>query len=314
MKNKLLIVSPVIIGMVAVLFFQNQAQVKLRGDNELLQDQIELLQQQIARLKTDNANLSNRLAGANNAPSLPNDQFNELLKLRGEITQLRNEANDATGAAAKSLVARVNKLKQRLADTPNASIPEFQFLTEQDWLNAASGNLDTDADYRHALASLRSAAENSFAPLLQTALSQYMQANNGQFPTDISQLQSYFTSPVDDAILQRWEIAPASTVPNVGMGDTMITEKAAVDDVVDTRIVVGPSGYGSTEFLSSEIGNTLKPVYEAYASANPNGLPIGLNQQNSGPSILLPYATTPEQQAAVQKLIEQKALENALTK
>jgi hypothetical protein len=203
----------------------------------------------------------------------------------------------------------VNKLKQRLADTPNASIPEFQFLTEQDWLNAASGNLDTDADYRHALASLRSAAENNFAPMLQTALSQYMQANNGQFPTDISQLQSYFTSPVDDAILQRWEIAPASTVPNVGMGDTMITERAAVDDMFDTRLVVGPNGYGSTEFLESEIRNTLMPVYEAYASANPN-----VNQSNYGPSQLLPYATTPEQQAAVQKLIEQKALENSLTK
>jgi cytoskeletal protein RodZ len=91
MKNKLLIVSPVIIGMVAVLFFQHQAQVKLREQNESLQQQIESLQQlqqPLAQLKTDNANLSNRLAAANNAPSLPNDQFNELLKLRGEITQL----------------------------------------------------------------------------------------------------------------------------------------------------------------------------------------------------------------------------------
>lgn len=309
MKAKLVIVSVVIIGMATLLVIQHQAQVKLRGDNELLQEQVGLLRQQMARLEMDNSYLSNRLVATNSVSPLPNDQFNELLKLRGEVAQLRNEANDVTDASAKALVARVNKLKQRLAEKPDANIPEFQFLTEQDWLNAASGKLDNDADYRHALASLRSAAEKGFAPMLQTALSQYMQANNGQFPADISQLQPYFTSPVDDAMLQRWEIAPASTVANVAMGHTMITEKAAVDDMFDTRLVIGPNGYGSTGFLDSEIMNDLMPVYEAYANANPNA-----NQSDISPSPLLPYATTPEQQTAVKKLIEQRALENSLTK
>jgi len=34
----------------------------------------------------------------------------------------------------------MNKLKQRLAETPGAKIPELQFLTDQDWLNAAMAN------------------------------------------------------------------------------------------------------------------------------------------------------------------------------
>jgi hypothetical protein len=86
----------------------------------------------------------------------------------------------------------------------------FNYLTDQDWLDAVKDELNTDDDYRRALSRLRDAAEKSFITTqLQPALNQYGQANNGQFPTDLSQLQSYFNPPVDDSMLQRWEIAPA---------------------------------------------------------------------------------------------------------
>ena len=62
-------------------------------------------------------------------------------RLRGEVGRLRENThssnNDPTAAAAKSWLARVSQLKERLQQTPGAKIPEFQFLTEQDWLNAA---------------------------------------------------------------------------------------------------------------------------------------------------------------------------------
>ena len=226
-----------------------------------------------------------------------NQNTAELLKLRGEVTQIRNEANDPTGSAAKALLAKVNKLKQRLAETPNAKIPELQFVTEQDWLNAANGKLDTDADYRRALASLRSAAESKVAFMLQKALKTYLQSSNGQMPTDLDQLQPNFDSPMDDAILQRWEIAPASTVQSLGMGgDVIITQKTPVDDVFDTRYGIGPNGFGSTDFLPNETFETMKPVFDAYRASH-NG------QWQTEMSQLLPYATTPEQQIALQKLI-----------
>jgi RNA polymerase sigma factor (sigma-70 family) len=278
---------------------------QLRGQNQTLQQQQASLADQLAQLQRERNGAADQLAAllAENEQPKSNSNETELLKLRGEVTALRNAANDPTDAAAKAWLAKVNKLKQRLADTPSASIPEFQFLTEQDWLDAASGKLDTDADYRQAFASLRSDGENKFASMLQPALTQYMQANNKQFPTDLSQLQPYFTSSVDDAALQRWEIAPASTLPNMSLGGgSVITEKAAVDDMFDVRTAIGSSGYGSTDFLESEIGNTLKPVYAAYLNANG---PISANFDGSQ---LLSYATTPEQQAAVQKLMEQKAL------
>ena len=190
----------------------------------------------------------------------------------------------------------MNKLKLKLEETPNAKIPELQFVTEQDWLNAANRRLDTDADYRRALSTLRSAGENKVGQMIKKALTGYMRAND-QLPTDLAQLQPYFDSPLDDAILQRWEIAPAETVKSLGLGgDVIITQKAPVDEVFDTRYGIGPIGYGSTDFLSRDNANTMNPVWEAFRAAH-NG------QWPDDDSQLLPYATTPEQQAALQKLM-----------
>jgi hypothetical protein len=227
---------------------------------------------------------------------------NELLKLRSEVTRLQNEANDPTEKAAKALMVKVNKLKQRLEETPGAKIPELQFLTDQDWINAANGRLDNDAAYRRALSTLRKAGEGKFATMLNRALKGYMQNNSSQMPTDLAQLQPYFDSPVDDAILQRWEIAPANTVRSLGMGgNSIIIQKAPVDDIFDTLYGIGPNGFGNTDFLNTEFGDTLDPVYNAYSAAN-NG------QGWTSVSQLLPYATTPEQQAAIQKLILRDSL------
>jgi hypothetical protein len=184
-----------------------------------------------------------------------------------------------------------------LEQAPNAKIPELQLVTEQDWLDAAKGELKTEADYRRALSRLRGAGENRFGLMLKHALNRYMQSNNEQFPTDLDQLQPYFDSPVDGAALQRWEIAPAETVKSLGLGgDVIITQKGPVDDVFDSRIGIGPNGSGSTDFLSWGIAPTMNPVIEAFRAAHNGRGSTDLSQ-------LLPYATTPEQQALLQKLI-----------
>jgi hypothetical protein len=120
-------------------------------------------------------------------------------------------------------------------------------------------------------------------------------------PTDLAQLQPYFDSPMDDAILQRWEIASAATVQSLGLGgDVIITQKAPVDDVFDTCFGIGPKGSGSTDFLSREIAPMMNPVWEAFSAAH-NG------QWADDVSQLLPYATTPEQQTALQELMLKKS-------
>ncbi|PYI82900.1 MAG: hypothetical protein DME26_16195, partial [Verrucomicrobia bacterium] len=67
----------------------------------------------------------------------------------------------------------------------------------------------------------------------------------------------YFESPPGDAVLQRWEIAPAERVPNVRVGgDWIVTQKTTpVDEDYDSRLVFGPFGSGSNPFKARTAAN-----------------------------------------------------------
>jgi RNA polymerase sigma factor (sigma-70 family) len=86
-KLKLGISALVVAGAATALVVQYQAQEKLRAENESLT-------QQIAQLQNDNESLSNRLAAANGSKSFSDEQFNELLKLRGEVGVLRHQVDE----------------------------------------------------------------------------------------------------------------------------------------------------------------------------------------------------------------------------
>ena len=75
------------LGAATALVVQHQTQGKLRLENESLR-------QQIAQLETDNENLSNRVVPAADSKSLPDEQFNELLRLRGQVGVLRRQTNE----------------------------------------------------------------------------------------------------------------------------------------------------------------------------------------------------------------------------
>jgi len=77
----------VLIACALIVFQQRQAQDKLRAEDESMR-------RQIAQLKADNEKLSNFAAQTKSSPSLPDDQFNELLKLRGEVDVLRRQTNE----------------------------------------------------------------------------------------------------------------------------------------------------------------------------------------------------------------------------
>src|SRR5262249_9836042 len=206
-------------------------------------------------------------------------------------------ADDKTLTSVVSWKQRVDQLRARLDQTPESRIPEIQLLTEEDWLNAARGKLETDMDYRKALSTLRGAGENKASLMLQTALKNYLKQNAGALLTDLNQLKPFLPPNTDDTFFQRWEIAPASTIKSLGLGgDTIITEKSAVDDIFDVRYGIGPYGLGSTDFLSSETRDIISPLWKAYA-ADHNG------HEPDETAQLMPYASTPEQQAAVQKTI-----------
>lgn len=240
----------------------------------------------------------------------------ELVRLRGEVTRLRTEADaqekvrradERIETAARKWLDRVNQLKHRLEHMPGAEIPEMQLLTEEDWLAAVKQpNLQTDEEYRKAFANLRNAAQSKFAVIAHAALVKYMKSNNWSFPTDLSQLQAYCEpAPLHPAILERYVILPAPSVPNVKVaGDWAITQKSPVDAELDMRIVIGPDGHGSASYPPNMVNQTnidaLAPAVKAFSTANNGREPVD-------PSQLEPYLTTTEQQIAFEKVMQARS-------
>ncbi len=294
-----------------------------------LQDQLLVLQQQASQdaraghVRQEQTNAADSLETLRQENEQLRRNQAELPRLRGEVARLRNIAQGITTAKSasnnpgelemKSWLDRVSQLKQRLRQMPEAGIPELQLATEQDWLDATQDKLETDADFRKAMSRLRGTAENKFRSLMQSAVRKFTEANNGRAPKEVSELQPFFESPVDPSMLQRWEVAQADAVSSVELGgDWIITQKAPVDAEYDQRQVIGAQGSGTTSFDTPEKIEARKAVSDllsqvgaainAYSAAH-NGRPP------ENPSQLLPFVTTPAEQAALEKLIQNAAQE-----
>ena len=311
--QKIAVSAALALALGAGIYEATQA-ASLRRSLQTLREGQAPLVEQLRQSQNAHRAASNQLAAllAENNRLKSNNASAELLRLRGKLTRLSETApsnsSDPRAELTKAWLDRESKLRESVAQHPEKSIPEFQLLSKQQWLDAAmNAKFDTDKDIQQNLASLRQIANNDFVAMLSSALSKYKNDNGGQFPTDISQLQSFFDAPVDSAILDRWEVVPASQVPNVKMGgDSIITEKSPVDTSLDNVWAVGPNGYGTSSYQSPDMKNaisTLAPVLKAYATAN-NGAEPGQ------PSDILPYLTTPEQQAAYSLLQKNRASQN----
>ncbi len=136
-KLKLGISALVMAGATTALVIQHQTQTQLRGENDSLQ-------QKLAQLQADDENLSNQLAVAGEARSLPDDQFNELLKLRGEVGVLRRQNNELQISLAQNSQPRHSNpneqqqsptaLPEDYPKTPDAATKGiFDALAQGDW-------------------------------------------------------------------------------------------------------------------------------------------------------------------------------------
>ena len=150
------------------LVVQHQAEAKLRSENGTLQ-------QQVAQLKTQNENISNSVLDAKNAQALSQEQFAELLKLRGEVSGLQSRAAQAEKALAQS------------AAESTAQSPTNDPVTQE---NAKR------------IRGLGTARDLSFAAL------SYADRHHGQFPTNWDQLRDDFETK------QRRSLNPGQVVPD----------------------------------------------------------------------------------------------------
>ena len=153
-KLKLGISALVVAGATTVLVIQHQTQEKLRAENESLA-------QQITQLQTDSESLSNRLATIGDAKSLSDEQFNELLKLRGEVGTLQQQTNEF-----RKLWQENQQLRSQLAaqnQQPTQLSAEDEFTLNKTHLADAT-------------------------TVVLAAIKNFVDKNNGQYPTSSDQL------------------------------------------------------------------------------------------------------------------------------
>jgi hypothetical protein len=219
------------------------------------------------------------------------------MKLRDQVGRLRDQLASAKAAQQdpsareiNSWLDRVKKLKEKLAQMPERAIPEFQLLTDQDWLDAVRDvkQLETDADYNKALGELKDAAKREFSTSVQSALQACAQANNGALPSDFSQLRPYFATVPDDSILQGYEFTQPGTV--VSKSDSLIDQDG---NYYSSQLKIGTDSVS----ISTTTENLLHQAIQSYLAGN-NG------QTLTDPAQLLPYVTTPEEKTALQKILQ----------
>ena len=254
-KLKLGVVTAMVVAGVATpLAIQERSRRDLRAENAALRQQMEALQ----HLASESERLSNLLARATAAaPVVQTNPSSELLKLRGEVGRLREEnrdlarlkarpeetAKDPFDAALQTVAARTTQLQEGLKQMPHQSIPELQFLSQQDWVRTAGNvnQLETEKDFRKAFGDLRVRAKAAFGSQLQSALGRFAENNGGMLPGDLSQLQPYFDTPVDPAVLERYQLLQSGKLSDVaGKPPMLVGERAApVDTEYDSQIQFG---------------------------------------------------------------------------
>ena len=219
-----------------------------------------LLTEQIQQLQRERDGATNRLAAllAERSQKNPDPDKAELLKLRGEVTQLKTaetqNAKTPTEYTAATLADRVAQLKRRFEEWPGKKTPEVKLLTEQQWLLVASGHqLQSADDFRDAMSELRTGAIQKFAGLVPDAMKHYTEVNDGQIPSSPSQLAQYLALPWElaNSILDGYEMAKPGEVhpphPGLNASDVekwaMLQKDGPADPDFDHTFVLYSGGW-----------------------------------------------------------------------
>jgi len=191
--------------------------------------------------------------GTENARLKSSQNTAEVLRLRGELTRLKNAAreqeNDTDTSAGATVGRRVSQLKKWLQQHPGEYIPELQSLPESSWLQVAGelpGDLNQESDFKLFASSVRTKVKLDFAYWIGGALRHWLLANNGELPNDLSELKPYLPADahIDEAALQRYRLLRAGNIRDLPRTEPLIAENEPVQNGQDDVVFkIGALGY-----------------------------------------------------------------------
>jgi len=251
--QKTLIVVTLSAAIGTASYEEHQTSQLLEQIQTLRQQQVPVVEQ-IRQLQHERDEAAKRVASflEENAQLRSGSHAAEIQKLRGNVARLEavaaQQKTNSNDPVVSSWLDKVNQLKQYATQHPGESSPEFNYLTDREWLLlAAHGGPGTD--FAETMKELKSQAAGRFAQVVQTALQDYAAANNGQFPRDFSQLNPYCDAGMEEILQQHYEIKPASILPaNSANGldiktDWVIAGKEPVASNTADHIAIYTNGY-----------------------------------------------------------------------
>lgn len=184
-------------------------------------------------------------------------EYNEKIKhLRDALSKLEQEAKLRIAADEENMQGEgreldrwfvaIRKLKNFIMHHPQYAIPEFKYLTAKDWLAATeSGTMQSEANYRAALAELRQTATLAASSIFGQAVKDFINANNGNLPTKLGDITKYLPPDFDPDILERYETNKSGNTDEEVWkdGQWIITEAGPpIDNIWNSQVWVSNTG------------------------------------------------------------------------
>ena len=281
--QKAVITAVLALGVGTGVYEARQAAIA-RANVQALQQQQAPLLEQIQELQRERDELLARIPRPTSNPPQT-----DLLKLRGEVTRLRTELKELPAT-------RLALLKQKLETMPEKKIPELQFLTEKDWLNAAwDADLDSDDGVRLALRKLRDQSVDTFLNQMRKAIKAYAAANNDSLPADLLALKPYFQTPVTDEMLQRYKLLQSGKLSDASRS-SLVRKSVYADPDYDSNQEM--SLYGASGGSFNRIQDAINDAAREFTRNNDFLAP-------TNPAQITPYLRRTIDTATIQKYLSQ---------
>jgi len=169
-------------------------------------------------------------------------------------------------------------------------------------------HVDEEYDSNHRMSLNGSMGEpfNRVADAVKIAAAEFVNDNNGQLPSDPSQLTSYLKQPIDSATIQRYLKGVAANPPPAELGTLTPALKAyteanggkAPENPLDVLPYLSTPSQEAAFLRLVQMppeAALLMPAWKAYAGNHNGRMPKNLAD-------IRPYLTTPEQETAIKKL------------
>lgn len=195
---------------------------------------------------------------------------------------------------------RLDRLRQLAATRAEYNIPELAALTENDWFTTArEAAFETEEQTRATFRKLHETARTSLANAFSRALTRFVDAHDGQLPTDPAQLAAHVDRRLPPELFERCEMLHNGAISIVPAGEWILAERLDFARARDSRLYVTGQGSG-TEDLTTVSDREFRLALRAFAAANRGRLPTEAAQ-------LVGHFPTPPTAAALKAFLAKPA-------